>query len=249
MPGWWVPPSHPPLLALPTRLPRLESDEDEEDSVRMVRPASAQPAEVDEDFEREFAALLLDHQGQRPSAGAGANPAAAGAAPGGGRPGEPPAEGARSGGQGAAPAVAFKVVMRRGGREDRSRELQIPLSAGMAAHLRQKEEREAAEKAELKRLVLQANDRDLQVRAQSGRSKGGGSCCDGPRWRVHVGGSRAREASANAYCHPSACPPPHISTPQEQSEAFKASVVQQRRYYGRGGGSGGGRGGGHAPRL
>lgn len=30
-----------------------EADEEEED-VRMVRPASAQPVEVDEDFEREF---------------------------------------------------------------------------------------------------------------------------------------------------------------------------------------------------
>ena len=60
-------------------------------------------------------------------------------------------------------AVSFKVVMRRGGREDRSRELHIPLTAGMAAHLRQKEAAEAVEKAELKRLVLAANSRGQQV--------------------------------------------------------------------------------------
>lgn len=114
----------------------------------MVRSASAQPAEVDEDFEREFAQLLLDGQG-RPAAPAGG---------GGGGP-----IGAHASGQGKAPAVAFKVVMRRGGREDRTRELHIPLSAGMAAHLREKEEREAAEKAELKRLVLAANSHDAQA--------------------------------------------------------------------------------------
>ena len=49
--------------------------------------------------------------------------------------------------------------MRRGGKEDRSRELQIPMTSGMAIHLLAKEEREAAEKAEMKRLVLQANAR------------------------------------------------------------------------------------------
>jgi regulator of nonsense transcripts 2 len=70
---------------------------------------------------------------------------------------------AAAGSSQAGEAVSFRVVMRRGGREDRTRELQIPVTAGMAAHLRQKEEREAAEKAELKRLVLEANKRDLQV--------------------------------------------------------------------------------------
>lgn len=138
---------------------RLENgEEDEEESVRMVRPATAEPAEVDEDFEREFQQLILDHQG-RPAQGAGARasePAAAAAA-------AADQGAARAAGPAAAPAVAFKVMMKRGGREDRSRELHIPLSAGMAAHLRQKEEAEAAEKAELKRLVLQANARDIQV--------------------------------------------------------------------------------------
>lgn len=56
--------------------------------------------------------------------------------------------------------------MRRGGREDRSHELLIPVSASMAHQLREKEQREAAEKAELKRLVLEAERRDLQEMRQ-----------------------------------------------------------------------------------
>lgn len=136
----------------------------------MLRPATSAPVEVDDEFEREFAQLMLDHQGRGarqapggPGAGGAAGPAGgpallpAAAAPHGGGDGE-------AGGGGAGEAVAFKVMMKRGGREDRSRELRIPLSAGMAAHLRQKEEREAAEKAELKRLVLEANKRDQQAR-------------------------------------------------------------------------------------
>lgn len=130
----------------------------------MVRPASVTPAEVDEDFEREFSQLMLDYQG-RPAGGAGpAGPAGAPSAlrqqPGAGAA-APAAAGTQHTGDGGAAAgaeseagggsVAFKVMMKRAGREDRTRELHIPLTAGMAAHLRQKEEREAAEKAELKR--------------------------------------------------------------------------------------------------
>ncbi len=82
--------------------------------------------------------------------------------------------------------TCLQVVMRRGGREDRSRELLIPVSASMAHHLREKEEREAAEKAELKRLVLAAEKRELQEEHagypgrgghhhhQRGRGRGGG---------------------------------------------------------------------------
>lgn len=60
--------------------------------------------------------------------------------------------------------------MRRGGKEDRSRELQIPMTSGMAIHLRAKEEREAAEKAEMKRLVLQANARSSAEEAEELRA-------------------------------------------------------------------------------
>ena len=125
----------------------------------MVRPASATPVEVDEDFEREFSQLMLDYQG-RPAGGSG--PAGPAAPAGAARQQQPGAGGAaaaaagqqqqqQAGAEGEAGAVAFRVMMKRGGREDRTRELHIPLTAGMAAHLRQKEEREAAEKAELKR--------------------------------------------------------------------------------------------------
>jgi hypothetical protein len=69
---------------------------------------------------------------------------------------------------------ARQVVMRRGGREDRSRELLIPVSASMAHHLKEKEEREAAEKAELKRLVLEAEKRELlEARAELQQQQGG----------------------------------------------------------------------------
>jgi regulator of nonsense transcripts 2 len=146
----------------------------------MVGPA-AEPAEVDEDFEREFSQLMMDHQGARPAgasmggAGGGAPgmaaPAAAAAAAGGHYAQQQQQQGGGSGvaAVAAGEAVCFKVVMRRGGREDRSRELHIPLTAGMAAHLRQKEAAEAVEKAELKRLVLAANSRDQQVGEPRGR--------------------------------------------------------------------------------
>lgn len=140
--------------------PRMESDGEED--VRMVRPASATPVEVDEDFEREFSQLMLDYQG-RPAGAAGpaGGPGALRQQPGAGalaaagsqQPGDGAAAAAAESEAGGGSSVAFKVMMKRGGREDRTRELHIPLSAGMAAHLRQKEEREAAEKAELKRWV------------------------------------------------------------------------------------------------
>ncbi|KAL4437467.1 hypothetical protein ABPG77_003448 [Micractinium sp. CCAP 211/92] len=154
-----------------------EGEEDEED-VRMLRPALAAPVEVDEDFEREFSQLMLDFQGrgarQAPGGPGGAAVAAPPAGPGP-APAAPASHGggsgeAGSGAGGPGEAVAFKVMMKRGGREDRSRELRIPLSAGMAAHLRQKEEREAAEKAELKRLVLEANKRDQQEQQEALRA-------------------------------------------------------------------------------
>ena len=127
----------------------------------MVSPAGA--VELDPDFERDFAQLMADHQGGG-SGGVGSGvgrQALAAAAPPSAQL-QQAAEQQRDAAE--AEVVSFRVVMRRSGREDRTRELHIPLSAGMAAHLRQKEEAEAAEKAELKRLVLEANSRDQQVR-------------------------------------------------------------------------------------
>eukprot|EP00887_Chlorella_sp_A99_P007640 scaffold20.g7640.t1 len=130
-----------------------EEEEEDEDEVRLLGPAAA--AEVDPEFEAEFARLMSDYQG-RPAGAAG--PAAA--APGASAAGSSAAAAAAE-----APTVAFRVMMRRGGREDKSRELRIPLSAGMAQSLREKEEREAAEKAEMKRLVLEADRRDQAAAA------------------------------------------------------------------------------------
>jgi hypothetical protein len=44
-------------------------DDDGDDDVAVLRPASSAPAEVDEDFERDFAQLMQDYQGARPVAG------------------------------------------------------------------------------------------------------------------------------------------------------------------------------------
>lgn len=115
---------------------------------------------------------MMDFQGRAAGSaaarggGPGGGPAAghAASAPVAGLPAQPPAAAAGGGGAEAGGGkVAFRVMMKRGGREDRTRELRIPVTAGMAALLAQKEAAEAAEKAELKRLVLEANKRDLQV--------------------------------------------------------------------------------------
>lgn len=174
---------HPPphLAATPCLpCPRMESEEEEEEDVRMVRPASATPVEVDEDFEREFGQLMLDYQG-RPAGGAGpaGAPGALRQQPGAGAAAAAAAGSQHTGDGGAAAgaeseagggSVAFKVMMKRAGREDRTRELHIPLTAGMAAHLRQKEEREAAEKAELKRCGWVAVCGAVWVKRSAGRA-------------------------------------------------------------------------------
>lgn len=45
--------------------------------------------------------------------------------------------------------------MRRGGREERSREVQVPLSDALAAAVAQRTAADAAERAHIKRLTLQ----------------------------------------------------------------------------------------------
>jgi regulator of nonsense transcripts 2 len=116
-----------------------ESEEDEGDEVR--RPKTAE----DEAFERELAAAL----GETPVPGV-------------------PAPGPRRSKPSTSAALptlspetmAFHVMVRKGGRDDRSKDpVHIPVSAGVAQHLRDKEVREAAERAELKRLVLEADRR------------------------------------------------------------------------------------------
>ena len=58
------------------------------------------------------------------------------------------------------PAVSFKVLVKRGGKEDRSREVQVPVNAAMAVNAKKKEEAEAQERSLMKRLVLEASKRE-----------------------------------------------------------------------------------------
>lgn len=46
-------------------------------------------------------------------------------------------------------------MVKRGGRPERSREVQLPLSGELAAVLQQRDAQEAAERAQIKRLTLQ----------------------------------------------------------------------------------------------
>lgn len=56
--------------------------------------------------------------------------------------------------------VALRVMLRRGGRAERTLEMPIPVPASAARQLREKEAADIAERAELKRMVLEANRRD-----------------------------------------------------------------------------------------
>ncbi|KAL6779603.1 UPF2 [Auxenochlorella protothecoides x Auxenochlorella symbiontica] len=130
------------------------------------------PVEVDEDFEREFAAMLLE--GKR----GGAPPIAADA-------------------QTPTVSVSFNVMLRRGARDTRTlRTLAIPVAPSVEAGIRARVAAEAAERAQLKRLVLEANRRDMADEAESEaavlwqgrhRAKGGGH-------RVSFGGASHRGA-------------------------------------------------------
>ena len=72
--------SHSSVLATLVTCPMCRLEDDGDDDVAVLRPASAARAEVDEDFERDFAQLMLDYQGTRGGAGAAAV-AGVGAAP------------------------------------------------------------------------------------------------------------------------------------------------------------------------
>lgn len=52
----------------------------------------------------------------------------------------------------------LQVMVRRGGREERSREVQVPVSSAVAAALAERAAAEAAERAHIKRLTLQVGD-------------------------------------------------------------------------------------------
>lgn len=50
--------------------------------------------------------------------------------------------------------MSFKIMMKKGGRDDKSKDVHIPVSSGVVHRLKQNKEAAAAEKAALKRMVL-----------------------------------------------------------------------------------------------
>jgi regulator of nonsense transcripts 2 len=157
-----------------------DEDEEDEDEEEVGRPPERSAA--DEEFDRELAALMGDAGRGGPGAGKGAaRPAPAGPAAPAPRP-APPAE-----------TLAFRVMLRRGGREDRTRELLIPVPAGVAEGLREKEARDAAEKAEVKRLVLASDRREMMEEAPGffgGGGEGAGGHAPSHEGRRRGGGGR-----------------------------------------------------------
>ncbi|KAK9825703.1 hypothetical protein WJX81_008105 [Elliptochloris bilobata] len=136
-----------------SRAASVEASGDEaegDDEVRLLGSGTSAAQERDEEFEAELAALVLKHQGR-------ALPAAAASAPSGELNGA-----ATNGGGGVAGTTALRVVLRRGNKDDRSRELHVPASVALAANLRAEAAAEENERAEIKRLTLRANaDLDL----------------------------------------------------------------------------------------
>ncbi|KAK9806738.1 hypothetical protein WJX72_000988 [[Myrmecia] bisecta] len=127
--------------------------EEAEQAVRMLGPAKE--VEVDDDFEREFSQLMLEHQGRPANAFQGLTQGEA-------SPSGPPSAGAppqESGG-----SMTFKVLTRRsgggGGREERARAVQVPASSAIVQGMQSEAAAEAAERAEIKRLVLEADKRE-----------------------------------------------------------------------------------------
>ncbi|EFJ41603.1 hypothetical protein VOLCADRAFT_119678, partial [Volvox carteri f. nagariensis] len=113
--------------------------------------------ELDEDFEREWQALMGETQSRLGGMSLAPMRAAPASAAGGGGFG---GSGGGSGGgeaDGSGGSVTLRMLVKRGGKDDRSRELQVPLSSSVAVAVRQREEEEAREREEMKRLVLAAN--------------------------------------------------------------------------------------------
>lgn len=127
--------------------------------------------EVDEEFEAALAAVVRDAQGNTVRASASAVPLS-------------------DASEAAQGTVAFRVVLRKGGKEDRSHEVNIPTSSGLAAAVQAGAAAEADERALMKRLVLEANAREEAE--QAGASSRG----RGKRVVLSYGGAgRGREAN------------------------------------------------------
>ena len=124
-----------------------EDDDDESDDGATNRAQG--PSEEDLLFERELAMAL----GAPVTAAASASARRSLAPPGISRRGTDDADDGRTS------RLAFKVVTKRGGREDKSkRVVHIPVSDSLVERVAKKKEAEAEEKAALKRIVLASSD-------------------------------------------------------------------------------------------
>lgn len=135
-----------------------ESDEEEDED--MGRGRNAHRTEAEEQFDRELAAAFGDASGGL----RGPTPGLAHIGIGG--PGLVTKAKAKEGGGGGGPVtetIGLRVMVRKGGRDGRSQELQIPVPVTVAQQLRDKEAAEAAERAEMKRMVLESNRREDQA--------------------------------------------------------------------------------------
>lgn len=56
--------------------------------------------------------------------------------------------------------MAFKVLMKKGGREDKSRKLEVPMSVTMAVRQKEHDNQEAVDRSLIKELVLAAHVKD-----------------------------------------------------------------------------------------
>ncbi|GIM12927.1 hypothetical protein Vretimale_16172, partial [Volvox reticuliferus] len=115
------------------------------------RSSSDERDELDEDFEREWQALVGETQSRLGGIPLAPTRTPVAASSSGGGAETDSGVGAGSG------SVTLRMLVRRGGKDDRSKELQVPLSSSMALAVRQREEEEAREREEMKRLVLAAN--------------------------------------------------------------------------------------------
>lgn len=57
----------------------------------------------------------------------------------------------------------MKVLFKRQGKDDRSKELQVPVSSSVLDNLQQKEDEEEKERNEIKKLVLQASQSNFSA--------------------------------------------------------------------------------------
>ena len=131
---------------------------------------------MDEEFEAALAAVVREAQGSTARAAAAASAASHVTDP----RAEPTAEG----------MVAFRVVLRKGGREDRSHEVSIPASSGLAAAVQAEAAAEEHERALMKRLVLEASAREeTEQVGQVGKGRG-------RRLVVSYGGGRGGASSS-----------------------------------------------------